>query len=151
MEQKVIQNTIKIKAPPAQIWKVLTLAEHTQKYMYGCKAISTWEEGSLLKWEMLHEGKPFIPVEGIILTIEKPFILTYTVIDPFADYENTIENHLQVNYYVEAINENESRLTITQYGFETVENGEKRYQEIYNDGKGWESIVQHIKVIAEGV
>lgn len=151
MEQKIIQNTIKINATPHQIWEVLTLADHTQKYMYGCKAISTWEEGALLKWEMLHEGKLFIPVEGIILTIEKPFVLTYTVIDPYADYENIIENHLQVNYHIEAINENESRLTISQYGFEAVESGEKRYEEIYNDGKGWESIVQQIKNLAEAL
>ena len=149
MEQKVIQNTIHIKATPSQIWEVLTLSKHTQKYMYGCNVVSTWEEGALLKWEMMHEGKLITPVEGFILSIEKPWMLTYTVIDPYADYEHIIENHLHVTYYIQAINEEECELRIRQYGFETVANGEQRYQEIYNDGKGWESIIEQIKQIAE--
>ncbi len=145
---KQVTNKIIIEAPAAVVWDVLVNGEQTQKYMFGCITLSDWEEGSTLLWEMEHEGKKMIPVSGKIVHIEPSVELQYTVIDPNADYPATDENHLLVTYKLMQ-HEDETELTVIQSGFENAADGEKRYKDVYNDGNGWQEILEQIKEIAE--
>jgi uncharacterized protein YndB with AHSA1/START domain len=146
--KKFIQNTITIDAPAAKVWDILVNPEQTKKYMFGCEALSDWKQGSPLIWKMIYEGKDFIPVKGIIVSIEPEKRLEYTVIDPNSAIEDIPENYLTVIYELFTDN-NQTVLTVTQGDYAKVADGEKRYQDSYNNGEGWNPIMVEIKKVAE--
>ena len=144
----IIQNYITIKAPKSKVWDALVNPEQTKKYMFGCEAISDWKVGSELLWCMDYEGKPYIAVKGKIILFAHELILGYTVFDPHSDMPDIPENYLSVNYNL--IEQNgETILTVMQGDYSTVADGERRYKESYNDGKGWDPILQEIKKLVE--
>lgn len=117
--------------------------------MFGCEALSAWKKGSTLVWKMIHEGKDFIPVKGNIVEIEPNKMLSYTVIDPHnPNIPDIPENYLVVTYQLEDKG-SETILTVVQGDYNTVAEGEKRYQESYNNGEGWNPILVQIKNILE--
>lgn len=128
----------------------MTLPEHTKKYMFGCETISTWEVGSSLLWQMQYEGKDFVAVKGNIIQIESPRLLVYTVIDPNnPNIPDIPENYLTVTYSLEKQN-GSKLLTVTQGDYSLVADGQKRYEDSYNGGEGWNPILVQIKALAEG-
>ena len=147
--KKKVENTITINATAEQVWDALTNPSKTQIYMFGCEAISDWKKGSPLIWKIVQEGKDLVPVKGKILDIDPPRLLRYTVIDPFAAYPDVPENYLNVTYQLEEKN-GQTIFTVTQDGFETAADGEKRYNDVYNNGEGWNPILLEIKKVAEG-
>src|ERR1700739_634430 len=137
METKlVVKNTIDIKATAAQVWDALVNPAKTKVYMFGCETVSDWKVGSKLDWKMMHEGKELIPVTGTILESKPHTLFKYTVIDPFAAYAQTPENHLNVTYQL-AEHNGKTTLTVLQDGFEGAADGEKRYKDVANNGEGW--------------
>ncbi|MDX5513576.1 MAG: SRPBCC domain-containing protein [Hymenobacteraceae bacterium] len=150
MEKLEVKNTIKINAPAATVWDILTNPEQTKKYMFGCETVSDWNAGSPLLWKMMYEGKEMIPVKGTILDILPGQFLKYTVIDPNAAYPDIPENYLHVSYQLTEQNGSTS-LTVIQNGFEGAADGEKRYKEISNKGEGWNPILVQVKAIAEAI
>lgn len=150
MEKMVVKNTIVINAPIKEVWRALTDPGKTRIYMYGCEAVSDWNTGSPLTWKMIHEGKEIIPVKGIILEINPPKKLVYTVIDPNAAFPDIPENYLRVTYELED-RSGQTLLTVTQEGFETAAEGERRFKEVSNNGLGWSPILAEIKKLVEHV
>lgn len=148
MQKLTVENSIHIAAPAAKVWDVLVNSEHTKKYMFGCAADSDWQVGSPLLWRMTHEGREIIPVKGTILEIVPNQRMTYTVIDPSASYPDIPENYLNVTYTLEE-QEDGTKLTVIQGGFEGAAEGEKRYKDISNNGEGWNPILEQMKEIAE--
>jgi uncharacterized protein YndB with AHSA1/START domain len=148
MSRLIVENKIEINAPIEKVWDVLTNPAQTKKYMFGCETVSDWKVGSALLWQMMHEGKEFIPVSGFILEIIPNELLKYSVIDPHAAYPSTPENHLNVTYHLTSEN-GKTIFTVTQDGFETAADGEKRYKDVYNNGDGWNPILIEIKKVAE--
>lgn len=143
-----VQNTIAISAPAAKVWNALVNPEQTKKYMFGCETVSDWQPGSPLLWQMEHDGKELIAVKGTVLEIDAPRFLKYTVIDPNAAYADIPENHLNVTYELTE-QDGSTMLTVTQDGFEGAAEGEKRYQDVYNNGDGWNPILVAIKAVVE--
>ena len=139
-----VRNSISIKADPKEVWDWLVNTMKTKLYMFGCEAVSTWEIGSQLDWQMVHAGESLIPVTGFVKEIEPFHRLVYTVIDPFAAYENIPENQLNVIYEIQET-EGGSIFSVTQNGFETVADGESRYKDVSNGGDGWNPILNKIK------
>lgn len=116
--------------------------------MFGCAADSDWQVGSPLLWRMMHEGQEMVPVKGTILEIDPNKLLRYTVFDPFAAYADIPENYLNVTYTLED-DANGTKLTVVQDGFEGAADSEKRYQDISNNGEGWQPILVKMKAIAQ--
>ncbi|HEY3387133.1 MAG TPA: SRPBCC domain-containing protein [Saprospiraceae bacterium] len=145
---KFVKNTILINAPIERVWDALVNPEMTKIYMFGCETASDWKPGSPLLWKGQYEGKDMVFVKGNVVEINPPFKLIYTVIDPNSGMEDIPENYLNVTYDLEAVGE-QTRLTVIQDGFEGAARGEERYQEIYNEGKGWDPILQEIKRLLE--
>jgi uncharacterized protein YndB with AHSA1/START domain len=143
-----IINSIRILAPAEKVWDMLTNPEQTKKYMFGCETVSDWKPGSPLLWKGQHEGHDMIYVKGHIVNIEPGVTLSYTTIDPNSDIEDIPENYLTVTYDLFAEND-ETVLTVTQGDYKTVEDGERRYKESYNNGEGWNPILIEIKHILE--
>jgi len=149
MSALTVKNTITINASAANVWDALVNPEQTKKYMFGCETVSDWKAGSPLIWKMMHEGKEFIPVKGNIVEIRPEKYLAYTVIDPnnpaIADVP---ENYLTVEYALEETG-GQTMLTVTQGDYNKVADGEKRYEETYNNGEGWNPILVQIKQLLE--
>lgn len=151
MEQKYIINEISISAKAENVWKVLTKSEFTKIYMYGCEAVSEWKEGSSLLWKGTWEGKEMVFVKGYIVKIIPNKTLVYTVFDPNNTTLNDVpENYLTVSYEL-SLENSQTKLVVTQGDYNKVGDGEKRYQESYNGGEGWNPLLIQIKKIAEGL
>lgn len=148
MSKKIVKNTITIIAPVEKVWDALVNPEHTKKYMFGCETVSEWKVGDPLLWRGSYEGKEMVFVSGYVLEINAPKLLRYSVIDPNATYPHTPENHLNVTYELNNIG-GVTTLHVTQDGFETAADGEKRYTDVYNNGDGWNPILVEIKKIIE--
>ncbi len=118
--------------------------------MFGCETVSDWQPGSPLLWRGSHEGQDMVFVKGHILKIKPGSFLAYTTIDPNSDIPDIPENYLTVTYdlYPES---DETILTVTQGDYRRVADGERRYKEAYNDGQGWNPILEEIKKLLETV
>ena len=140
----IIKNQVTIHATVTKVWDALTNPEQTKKYMFGCETVSDWKPGSKLLWKGTYEGKEMVFVKGNIVEIIPPAFLSYTVIDPNSAIEDIPENYLTVIYNLSEENEY-TVLTVTQGDYSKVADGEKRYQESYNNGEGWNPILAEIK------
>ena len=144
----IIENTIVINAPASVVWNALVNPEQTKKYMFGCEALSDWNVGSPLLWKGEYEGKEMIFVKGHIVDIQPEKFLAYTAIDPNSTIVDTPENYLTVTYTLSSV-KGQTTLTVTQGDYSTVAEGERRYQEAYNNGEGWNPILREIKKLVE--
>ncbi len=147
-KEKIVQNTVFIQAPPSRVWEALINPQETKKYMFGCETVSEWLPGSDLLWQGTYEGRTMVFVSGKVLEIRPERYLAYSVIDPNSSIPQTPENHLKVTYSLSP-KPGGTELLVTQSGFETVAEGEKRYQDSYNNGEGWNPILVQIKQLAE--
>ncbi len=148
MEELFIKNTIKINAPTAKVWDVLTNPEMTKIYMFGCETVSDWKVGSELLWKGNYEGKEMIFVKGHIVTIEPNTKLVYSTFDPNSAIADIPENYLNVTYLLFEEN-GVTTFSVTQGDYNKVAEGEKRYKEGSNNGEGWNPILVEIKKLAE--
>ncbi len=144
-----ITNTIQIDTPAKRVWDTLVNPEQTRKYMFGCETVSDWKPGSELLWRASYEGKEMVFVKGHIVAIEPERLLAYTVIDPNNPLIPDIpENYLTVTYTLREEN-GQTFFTVTQGDYSKVAEGEKRYQDSYNNGEGWNPILVQIKKLVE--
>jgi uncharacterized protein YndB with AHSA1/START domain len=143
-----VKNKIPIHAPASTVWDILTNPEQTKKYMFGCETVSDWKKGSPLLWQGQYEGKDMVFVKGLIEDIQPGKFLAYTTIDPNSTIDDISENYLTVTYSLAEEN-GSTILTVTQGDYSKVAEGERRYQEAYNGGEGWNPILVKIKKLAE--
>ena len=143
-----IENTVSIKALVTTVSDALVNPMQTKKYMFGCETVSDWKVGSELLWKGNYEGKEMIFVKGTILKIEPEKLLAYTTIDPNSTIDDKPENYLTVTYELKP-ESGQTILTVTQGDYSLVAEGERRYQETYNGGEGWNPILQEIKKLVE--
>ncbi|MBK7696531.1 MAG: SRPBCC domain-containing protein [Saprospiraceae bacterium] len=148
-EEKIIKNTIQIIATPSKVWDALVNPEKTKKYMFGCETVSDWKVGSSLLWKGEYNGQSIVFVKGNIIAIDPGKFLAYTVIDPNNnEIPDLPENYLTVTYSLTQ-EDHHTTLTVTQGDYSKVAEGEKRYQESYNNGEGWNPILVQIKNLVE--
>ena len=149
-EPLIIRNSITIDAPADKVWDALVNPEQTKQYMFGCETVSDWKPGSELLWKGTYEGKEMVFVKGEIVEIQPGKRLVYTTIDPNSDIDDTSENYLNVTY--ELVQDGQKTiLNVSQGDYSTVADGDKRYQDSYNNGEGWNPILVDIKKLVEKV
>lgn len=148
MNKRTITNTITINATLGKVWDALVNPEQTKKYMFGCETVSDWQPGSPLLWRMAHEGRELVAVKGHVVDIQPEKLLVYTVFDPSSTMPDIPENYLTVTYELTP-EYGQTILTVTQGDYNTVADGERRYQESYNNGEGWNPILVEIKKLVE--
>ena len=147
-KELTVKNSITINAPAAKVWDALTNPEQTKKYMFGCETVSDWKVGSPLLWQANYEGKDTVFVKGSIVRIEPEKFLAYTTFDPNSAIEDIPANYLTVTYDL-LLKDGQTLLTVTQGDYSKVADGERRYNETYNGGEGWNPILVEIKKLAE--
>lgn len=143
-----IINTILIRSGIEKVWDALVNPAKTKIYMFGCETVSDWKAGSDLLWKGSYEGKEMVFVKGKIVSIEPQTSLVYTVFDPNGTLPDLPENYLTVSYFLES-GGGQTKLTVKQGDYTQVGNGEKRYEESYNNGEGWNPILEAIKKLVE--
>ncbi len=150
MEQElIITNHIIINRDALKVWDALVNPEKTKKYMFGCETVSDWKIGSELLWRGEYEGKEMDFVKGNIVKMEPGKLLAYTVIDPNdPNIPDVPENYLTVTYTLKE-ESGATAFTVTQGDYSKVAQGEKRYQDSYNNGEGWNPILVEIKKLVE--
>ncbi|MEO8149710.1 MAG: SRPBCC domain-containing protein [Bacteroidia bacterium] len=148
MEKLIVTNNITINAPAAKVWDALINPEQTKKYMFGCETVSDWKPGSPLLWKGEYKGESMIFVKGKIVNIEPGKFLAYTTIDPNSAIADIPENYLTVTYSLSQDN-GQTVLKVTQGDYATVADGERRYNEAFNGGEGWNPILVLIKQLVE--
>jgi uncharacterized protein YndB with AHSA1/START domain len=146
----IVRSIINIDSTFEKVWDVLTNPNITPRYMFGCEALSDWNVGSQLNWTANVSGENIVYVKGVIKHISKPEKLVYTVIDPQSSMEDIPSNYLDVEYFLSIVN-GSIQLVVTQSGFEDAADGIKRYNEVYNNGEGWNPILEQIKSISEEI
>lgn len=147
-EPLFVKNQITIHAPVSMVWDALVNPEQTKKYMFGCETVSDWGVGSSLDWKGTYEGQEMVFVKGKILALEINRYLAYTTIDPHSNIDDVSENYLTVTYELEE-SDGDTLLKVTQGDYNRVEEGERRYQEAFNGGEGWNPILIEIKQVVE--
>jgi uncharacterized protein YndB with AHSA1/START domain len=149
MSSLYVKNSVTINAPATKVWDALVNPAKTKQYMFGCETVSDWKTGSELLWKGEYEGKEMVFVKGKILEIQPEKKLVYTTIDPHSAIDDVSENYLNVTY--ELIPQGEQTiLNVSQGDYSTVAEGERRYQEAWNKGEGWNPILVEIKKLVEG-
>lgn len=149
MDKRFIINSITIHADRNKVWLALTDPQLTKKYMFGCEAVSDWKKGSTLLWKGFYEGKEMVFVKGNITEIHPGKFLAYTTFDPNnTSMADVPENYLTVTYDLQEKG-GETLLTVRQGDYSKVAEGEKRYEESYNKGEGWNPILIQIKKLVE--
>jgi uncharacterized protein YndB with AHSA1/START domain len=141
----MIEKNIPINAHPAKVWKVLTKPEFTKLYMFGCEAVSTWEEGSSVEWKGILDNNETVLVRGNVQRVEPEKLLTYSTFDPQGGLPDIPENYLTVTYRLNKKG-NQTILTVIQGDFAAVTEGPDRFEEAE---KGWEATLPEIKRVAE--
>jgi len=147
-KELTVKSSITINATAAKVWDALTNPEQTKKYMFGCETVSDWKAGSPLLWQANYEGKDTVFVKGSIVRIEPEKFLAYTTFDPNSTIEDIPANYLTVTYDLSA-KDGQTLLTVTQGDYSKVADSERRYNETYNGGEGWNPILVEIKRLAE--
>lgn len=56
MNELIARDRILVQATPARVWDVLTKAEYTRRYMFGCAPDTDWRAGSSLEWKGVADG-----------------------------------------------------------------------------------------------
>lgn len=148
MEKKIVENHVTINGTLSQVWDMLTNPQKTKLYMFGCETVTDWKPGSELLWSGVYEGRAMVFVKGYVLEIIPEKLLKYSVIDPNATYPHIPENHLNITYKLSE-KDGHVQLTVSQDGFETAADGEKRFEEVSNKGEGWNPILLEIKKLIE--
>jgi uncharacterized protein YndB with AHSA1/START domain len=148
MGKKIVENHVTINGTLPQVWDMLTNPQKTKLYMFGCETVTDWKPGSELLWRAVYDGKEMVFVKGYIIDIIPEKFLKYSVIDPNATYPHIPENHLNVTYELSEA-DGHVVLTVSQDGFETAADGDKRFEEVSNKGEGWNPILLEIKRLTE--
>ena len=139
-------QSIHINALPDTVWMALTNPDKIEQYMYGSRMERPWEEGHPVEFMVNQDGQQLLVVKGWVVKVEPPFYLEYMV---FPAQSKTIadvpENYLNTLYIITA-HGNESELTVKQFDFSKVAEGENRYDSVV---KSWPATLEKIKQIAE--
>ncbi len=137
-----------VNASAATIWKVLTQPEYTAQYMFGCRVVTDWKPGSRVDWVGQADGKDVTYVTGVVVEYVPNERLSYSVIDPFAEYPKTEENHLLVCHTLTP-EDGKIVLTVSQGDYTKVADGENRYG--HGADEGWLQLLNKIRDIAQGI
>lgn len=95
-----------------------------------------------------NEGNEMVFVKVKIVHSEPGKFLAYTVFDPLGTLEDIPENYLTVTYTLNEV-AGATSLHVSQGDFSKVGDGNKRYEDSYNNGEGWNPILVEIKKLAE--
>ncbi len=136
VEKTAVYNTNK-----SVLWRMLTLPQHTEAYMFGCKVMTTWEVGSNIRWEGTYMGHHQVLI-GQVIEFMPENQLQYSNFDPNIGMEDHPKNYLNVSYKVEDTKKG-TQLTITT---SNIGGDKNRASEV---AKGWDFVLDALEQYIE--
>jgi uncharacterized protein YndB with AHSA1/START domain len=147
MDELFVKDTIEIAATAERVWRVLVEPELTQKYMFGCAAVTDWQIGSPLEWTAIVDGKPTVYVKGVVVEHERARLLRYTTFGLGMGLDDVPDNYLTVTCRLTPVGDH-TRLEIAQGDYARVADGESRYRHTVGS---WSDVLQKMKALAEAL
>ncbi len=118
--------TIKIQAPPEEVWQALTDPQAIKRYMFGTKVVTDWQEGSPIVWKGEWQGSQYED-KGIILQVDPGKRLQYSHFSPLSGAADVPENYHIVT--IDLLTEgDQTRVTLAQDHNSTEEEREHSKQ-----------------------
>jgi uncharacterized protein YndB with AHSA1/START domain/predicted enzyme related to lactoylglutathione lyase len=95
------------------VWNGLTNPSIVKQYFNDTNLVTDLEIGSKIRFNGIYEGKEYSD-GGTILELEAPNKLVYDYFSSWSSKEDKPENYQLVTYELVALNENKTKVTITQ-------------------------------------
>ena len=140
-----LKYSLDLNCETEKAWAALTDADLVKQYMFGSEVHSSWNPGDVIEYTMDIEGKNVVVVNGIIEEADAPHKLAHTLFPTGSEMADVPENYLHISYEITETAQG-CRLEILQSGFETVADGEQRYEDSVG---GWEHLLKELKKTAE--
>lgn len=140
MDNLIAKTQIIINAPVEKVWNALVDPALIAKYMFGAKLISSWKEGSDIRWVGTWQGKSFED-KGKILQIQPPHLLQCSHFSPLAGKEDKPENYHKLTF--ELLTQNGSTL------IKLTQDGNASTQEKLHSEENWFKMLSGLKTIVE--
>jgi len=136
---KTAKVSTTIDAPVDAVWDALVTPEKVEKYMFGAKVESDWQEGSPITWKGEWKGKKFED-KGTVRRVEPRRLLEYDHYSPLSG-PDTPENHHKVR--IELAESGEStRVTLSQ-------DNNSSDEALAESEKNWRTMLDGLKKVAE--
>ena len=140
MADTVATAEIEISAPPERVWDALTDPELIERYMFGARVETDWQEGSPIVWKGEYDGKAYED-KGEIVEIEPERLLKVTHFSPLSGQEDVPGNYHLVMYELEPHGD-ATAVSLTQTG-----NASKKEAE--HSSRNWERMLAGLKQVVE--
>jgi uncharacterized protein YndB with AHSA1/START domain len=88
----VAHATVRIHAPRAAVWEALVTPEQIKRYFFDTTVVTTWAEGSPIRWRGEWQGQPYED-KGTVLRVEPERLLQFTHFSPLAGQPDVPENY----------------------------------------------------------
>ena len=141
MADHVATAAVEISAARSRVWTALTDPDQIEKYMFGSRVVTDWEQGSTIEWKGEYQGKAYED-KGKILEIEPERRLKVTHFSPLSGKEDVPANYHTLIY------ELEQRGDRTRVSLSQDNNGTE--QEAEHSKGNWEKMLAGLKEVVEG-
>jgi len=140
-----IRKQIELHAPVSRVWRALTDHQEFGEW-FRVKLDGPFVAGQVSRGHITHPGYEHVQWEAVVQKIEPERLFSYTwhpyAIDPKVDY--TSEPQTLVEFQLEKT-ANGTRLTITESGFEKLQDDKRRLEAFRMNDGGWTEQVRNIE------
>ena len=141
LQDLTVSKSVVINTPAQKVWDALTTPAIIKEYLFGTETITDWKVGSDVIFQGEYQGHKYKD-KGRVVQNDLNKVLSYRYWSGFSGLEDKPENYSLVTYNLEAVSDNETKLTWTQTGFANEE-GHKHSE------TGMDAFLQSIKQIVE--
>lgn len=138
MKEYIVKQEIVINSSAENVWRALTDPEYTQRYFFGCRVYSNWNEGDSITFKrMILCIFPF-ELKGKILRINRGSLLNYSLKNSKSETESIVT--------IQLTEKNGSTIvSISDY----VGQGEGAQARYNRSVKGWDKVLTGLKRTVE--
>lgn len=137
-----VTRSVNIITPIEKVWKALTDPSIIKLYLYGTNTKTNWQVGNEIVFEGEYQGHKYRD-HGTIKENDHLKKISYSYWSGFSGLPDLPENHSTVTYELKALNDNETKLTWSQYGYASEQNHK-------HSADGMDAFLQSIKKVIEG-
>lgn len=138
----IAKITRQINAPATRVWKALTTPDLIEKYFFGTRTSSEWEEGSEITFEGTWEDQPYTD-KGTIQTMLPERILQYSYFSPLSGLEDVPENYQSITFELDE----EGDTTLLTVKHANLPSEEQKVQSENN----WNKVLNNLKQLVENM
>ena len=140
-----IRKQIELRAPVSRVWRALTDHQEFGEW-FRVKLDGPFVAGQVSRGHITHPGYEHVQWEAVVQKIEPERLFSYTwhpyAIDPKVDY--TSEPQTLVEFQLEKAASG-TRLTITEPGFEKLQDDKRRLEAFRMNDGGWTAQMKNIE------